>query len=179
MERKINSELIYDGKIIKVLKDEVLVEKGEGIKSMREVVEHHGGAVGLVLTKDKKIKFVKQYRYAIKDYLLELPAGKLETGEDPKEAIYRELQEEVGAKANEIIEVGSCYVSPGYCTEMIYMYYVDDYEMTETNFDECENLDLVELDVIEAYKLAETGKIIDAKTLCLMMLVKDRVFSKL
>ena len=178
MERKLNSKLIYNGKIIKVHKDEVLVEKGEGIKSMREVVEHHGGAVGLVLTKDKKIKFVKQYRYAIKDYLLELPAGKLEIGEDPKDAIYRELQEEVGVKANKIDFIGSCYVSPGYCTEMIYMYYVDDYEETNTNFDECEDLDLIELDIDEAYKLAESGNIIDGKTLCLMMMVKERAFNK-
>lgn len=178
MEKKINSELIYDGKIIKVLKDDVIVEKGKGIKSVREVVEHHGGVVGLVLTNDKKIKFVKQYRYAIKDYLLELPAGKLEIGEEPKDAIYRELQEEVGVKANKIDFVGSCYVSPGYCTEMIYMYYVDDYDETDTNFDECEDLDLVELEISEAYELAETGKIIDGKTLCLMMMVKDRVFNK-
>ena len=178
MERKINSELIYDGKIIKVLKDEVFVEKGEGIKSMREVVKHNGGAVGLVLTKDNKIKFVKQYRYAIGDYLLELPAGKLEIGENPKDAIYRELQEEVGVKANKIETIASTYVSPGYCTEMIHMYYVEDYEETETNFDECEDLDLIELDVNEAYKLAEEGKILDAKTLCLMMMVKDKVFKK-
>lgn len=176
MERKIKSDLIYNGKIIKVLKDEVFVEKGDGIKSIREVVEHHGGAVGLVVTRNRKIKFVRQYRYAIKDYLLELPAGKLEVGEDPKDTIYRELQEEVGVKAKKIEEVGRCYVSPGYCTEMIYMYYVDDYENTDTNFDECEELDLIELDVHEAYKLAETGKILDAKTLCLMMLVKDRIF---
>ena len=178
MERKISSELIYDGRIIKVKKDEVFVEKGEGIKSMREVVEHYGGAVGFVLTKDKKIKFVRQYRYAIQDFLLELPAGKLEANEDPKDTIYRELQEEVGVKAKKIEFVGSCYVSPGYCTEMIYMYYVDEYEETETNFDECENLDSVELDVIEAYDLAENGKIIDGKTLCLMMMVKDKVFNK-
>ncbi len=176
MERKLKSEVIYDGKIIKVLKDDVLVEKGEGIKSMREVVLHHGGAVGLVKTKENKVLFVRQFRYAIGDYLLELPAGKLEKGEDPKDTIYRELQEEVGVKANHIDFVGKCYVSPGYCTEMIYMYYVDDYEMTETNFDECENLDMIELDIKEAYELAESGKIIDGKTLCLMMMVKDKLF---
>ena len=177
MERKLNSKVIYDGKIIKVLKDDVLVEKGAGIQSVREIVVHNGGAVGLVKTKDNKIIFVKQYRYAASDYLLELPAGKLEIGEDPKETIYRELQEEVGVKANKIDFVGYCYVSPGYCTEKIYMYYVDDYENTNTNFDECEDLDIIEYDFESAYKLIETGKIVDAKTICLMLMVKDKIFN--
>ena len=96
MEKTIKSEIIYKGKIITVLKDDVLLDKDGGKNAIREVVLHNGGACGLVLTKDNKIRFVRQYRYAIKDYLIELPAGKIDLNEHPDQTIIRELEEEMG-----------------------------------------------------------------------------------
>ena len=178
MEKTINSNLIYKGKVITVYKDDVLVEKNGGIKSIREVVHHNGGVVGLVKTKNRKVKFVSQYRYVLKENIVELPAGKIEIGEDPKETIYRELIEEVGVKANNIEYVGKMFVSPGYCDEAIYMYYVDDYEDAEQSFDEDENLDVFEVEVEEAFKMIENGKLIDAKTVCLLLMKKEELLKK-
>jgi len=178
MEKTINSSLIYKGKVITIYKDDVLVEKNGGINSIREVVHHNGGVVGLVKTKDRKIKFVRQYRYVLKEKIIELPAGKIEIDEDPDVTIYRELIEEVGVKSNKMEYLGKMYVSPGYCDEAIHMYYVDDYEDAEQDFDEDEDLDVVEIDVEEAFEMIKQGKIVDAKTVCLLLLKKEELLKK-
>ena len=178
MEKTIKSNVIYKGKIITVYKDDVYVDKNGGINTIREVVHHNGGVVGLVKTKDNKIKFVSQFRYPLKKEIIELPAGKIEIGEDPLETIHRELQEEVGVYANKIEFVGKMYVSPGYCDEAIHMYYVDDYNETEKCFDEDEQLNIFEVDINKAYEMIDKGEIIDAKTFCLLMMKKEAILKK-
>lgn len=102
-EKTLNSKVVYDGKIITVLKDDV--EVADGHKSFREVVKHSGGVVVLAIHEDKII-FVKQFRYPMKEILLELPAGKLEKGEDPFLAGQRELEEETGYCADKWTDLG-------------------------------------------------------------------------
>ncbi len=179
MEKTINSSIIYKGKIITVYKDDVLVEKNGGVvKSIREVVKHHGGAVGLVKTKDNKVLFVSQFRYPFKEKIIELPAGKVEENENSLETIYRELMEEVGVKANKIEYVGKILVSPGYCDEAVYMYYVDDYVETIQNFDVDENLEVLAIDIPKVFEMVDNGEIIDGKTLCLLLKKKDELLKK-
>lgn len=172
-ENLVKRDIIYNGKIINIYNDVVSIEN-KNITSYREIVEHNGGVCAVIKTKDNKIKFVRQYRYAFGEFLLELPAGKIEKGEDPDLAIAREVEEEVGVSANKIIKVGRMYPSPGYCTEIIYLYYVDDYDDCEKHFDIDEDLDLFEYTYQEALELIENGKIVDAKTICLLLRLRNK-----
>lgn len=176
-ERLLNKNYIYKGKIINLRRDDVYFENGN--KSVREIVEHRGGVCCLPLTKDKKIVFVKQYRYAYEKEILELPAGKLEIGENPDDAIERELKEEVGCFNSKIEFIQDMYPSPGYTNEIIRLYYTENFE---TNFvqslDEDEFVDIEMIDYKKAYEMFDNGEIEDSKTLCLLARCRDRIFNK-
>lgn len=166
-EKTLNSQTVYDGKIIKVLKDDV--EISDGHKSFREVVRHSGGVVILAIKpseKGKSVLFVKQFRYPMKEVLLELPAGKLEYGEDPFEAGKRELEEETGYCANKWTDLGYVYTSPGYSDEKLYLYKAEDLYFTKSHPDEGEILQALEIEIDDAIKMINNGEINDAKTLC-------------
>lgn len=172
-EKLVKRDEIYNGKIIKVYNDVVSFE-GIDKTAYREVVSHNGGVCAVVRTKDNKIKFVRQFRYPFLDELIELPAGKIDEGETADDAIYREIVEEVGVKSKNIQKIGVMYPSPGYCNEIIHLYYVDEYELSETNFDEFEFLDIEEYSYFEALEMIEKGIIVDAKTICLLLRVREK-----
>ncbi len=108
---------IYNGRIIRVHVDDVELENGSLAK--REVVEHHGGVSVAVLTEKNELIFVRQFRYPLQEVLLELPAGKLEPGEDPFEAMKREQLEETGTTAEQYVFLGNMYPTCGYSAEII------------------------------------------------------------
>lgn len=172
-ESLVKREVIYNGKIINVYNDVVSLES-KNMTSYREIVEHNGGVCAVVRTKENKIKFVKQFRYAFNEEVLELPAGKIEKGENPDYTIAREIEEEVGVTANEIIKIGKMYSSPGFCTEVIHLYYVEDYQECEKHFDDDEDLDDFEYSYSECLEMIENGQIVDAKTICLLLRVKEK-----
>ena len=116
-EKKISEREIYQGKIIRVHVDGVELEDGTAAK--REVVDHPGGVSVAVLTEKNELIFVRQFRYPYGEVLLELPAGKLEPGEDPFEAMKREQWEETGTTAEHYISLGTMYPTPGYAGEKI------------------------------------------------------------
>lgn len=165
-EKTLNSKVVYDGKIITVLKDDV--EVADGHKSFREVVKHSGGVVVLAIHEDKII-FVKQFRYPMKEILLELPAGKLEKGEDPFLAGQRELEEETGYCADKWTDLGFVYTSPGYSDEKLYLYKAENLHFTHCHPDEGEILQSLEIKIDDAVKMINNGEINDAKTLCAFM----------
>ena len=111
-EQTLDSRLIFDGKVIRVTLDIVRLENGD--TSMREVVHHHGGACIMPVTDQGEVYLVRQFRYALGEEMWELPAGKLEAGEDPFEAAKRELEEECGVTADEYIPLGCIYPTVGY-----------------------------------------------------------------
>ena len=162
-EKTLNSKTVYDGKIITVLKDDV--EVADGHKSFREVVKHSGGIVVLAIH-EYKILFVKQFRYPMKEVLLELPAGKLEYGENPFEAAKRELEEETGYCADKWTDLGYVYTSPGYSDEKLYLYKAENLHFTQCHPDEGEILQPLEIKIDDAIKMINNGEINDAKTLC-------------
>ena len=162
-EKTLNSKTVYDGKIITVLKDDV--EVADGHKSFREGVKHSGGFVVLAIHEDK-ILFVKQFRYPMKEVLLELPAGKLEYGENPFEAAKRELEEETGYCADKWTDLGYVYTSPGYSDEKLYLYKAENLHFTQCHPDEGEILQPLEIKIDDAIKMINNGEINDAKTLC-------------
>ncbi len=165
-EKTINSELIFDGRVVKLYKDNV--ELATGQKSFREVVKHSGGVV-ILAEKEDKILLVKQFRYPMKEVMFELPAGKLENGEDPFEAAKRELEEETGYCANKWTDLGYVYTSPGYSDEKLYLYKAEDLEFTHCHPDEGEIIQAFEYKYDDVLKMILDGKINDAKTLCAIL----------
>ncbi len=161
-EKTISSKEIFSGKVIRVCHDDVILENGKSAK--REVVYHNGGVCVLPLTESSEVLFVKQFRYPYRQEVLEIPAGKLEKGEDPLESGKRELLEEVGAAADKITFLGELYPSPGYCGEIISMYLAEDLSFAEQSLDEDEFLDVVKIPLSEAVKMVMENKIPDAKT---------------
>lgn len=161
-ERTLESDEIYNGKIIRVTNDVVELENGS--KASREVVGHPGGVCIAALTENKELLFVEQFRYPYKELLLELPAGKLERGQTPLENGKRELLEETGAVGREYMTLGQVYPSPGYCGEIIHLYFckVDHFE--QQNPDEDEFLDVKKIPVDKAVEMVLGGEIPDAKT---------------
>ncbi len=166
MEKTINSELIFNGRVVKLYKDSVELSTGQ--KTFREVVKHSGGVVILAFKGDK-ILLVKQFRYPMKEVMLELPAGKLEQGEDPFEAAKRELEEETGYCANKWTDLGYVYTSPGYSDEKLYLYKAEDLEFTHCHPDEGEIIQAFEYKYDDVLKMIDNGQINDAKTLCALL----------
>ena len=165
-EKTINSQLIFDGRVVKLYKDKIELPTGQ--ESLREVVKHSGGVV-IFARKEDKVLLVKQFRYPMKEVLYELPAGKLEIGEDPFEAAKRELEEETGYCANKWTDLGYVYTSPGYSDEKLYLYMAEDLEFTHCHPDEGEILQALEYSYEDVLKMIANGEINDAKTLCAIM----------
>ena len=165
-EKTIKSELIFDGRVVKLYKDSVELSTGQ--KTFREVVKHSGGVV-ILACKEDKILLVKQFRYPMKEVLFELPAGKLEAGEDPFEAAKRELEEETGYCAGKWTKLGYVYTSPGYSDEKLYLYKAEDLKFTHCHPDEGEIIQAFEYKYDDVLKMIDNGEINDAKTLCALL----------
>lgn len=161
-EKTIRSENIFKGKIINVKLDEVELENGE--KAMREIVAHPGGVCVAALDENNELFFVRQFRYPYKEVTLELPAGKLEKGQDPLENGKRELLEETGTIGKGYMTLGKLYPSPGYCGEIIHLYFcrVDHYEKQQLDEDEFLNVEKIPLD--RAVEMVLNNEIPDSKT---------------
>lgn len=167
-EKTLSEEYIYQGRIIKVRRDEV--ELPNGHKSVREVVEHSGGVCVLPLTDKEEVIFVRQFRYPYKEVILEIPAGKRDHGEEsPLECGKRELAEETGAKAAKYINLGELYPSPGYCGEVIYMFLATGLTFGDTNPDEDEFLNVEKIPFDKALDMVLSGEIKDSKTQCALL----------
>lgn len=163
VEKTISSEYVYNGKVIDVKKDSIITSNDR--ESEREVVEHPGGVVICAL-KNNKIIAVEQYRYAIQNISIELPAGRLEQGEDILSAAKRELKEETGFLANEWIDLGYIYTTPGICNEKLYLFLAKDLVYTSTEFDYDEVIDIKEYSTEQFFDMIDEGIISDSKTIC-------------
>lgn len=162
LEEQLESQTLYDGKIIRVVRDRVRLENGR--EAFREVVHHPGGVCVLALTEQQEVLLVRQFRYPYGEELLELPAGKREPGEDPRLCGIRELEEETGYQAGEFLDFGRLYPTPGYCDEIIYLFLARDLRPSRQHLDEDEFLDVVKLPLSEALAMVLDGRLPDAKT---------------
>ncbi len=161
-EKTIEKKYIYKGRIINVRTD--TAELPNGKQALREVVEHPGGVTVAALTDDYELMFVRQFRYPYSEVLLELPAGKLEYGEDPFEAGKRELREETGAVAGRWQSLGVFYPACAYSDEAIEMFLARDITFTAREPDEDEFLNVMRVPLDELYADVMAGRIPDAKT---------------
>jgi ADP-ribose pyrophosphatase len=161
-EQKISSEEIYNGKIVNLTKDTVLLENNK--TALREVIHHNGGVGILPLLEDNKVILVKQFRYPYDKVLYEIPAGKLEKGENPLECGKRELTEETGYNAEEFIFLGEIYPTPAYNTEIITIYLAKGLTLSKQHLDDDEFLDTEIFTLEELREMIENNIIKDAKT---------------
>jgi len=168
-EQTVSKNYVYKGRIIKVRNDDALLPNGKPCK--REVVEHNGGASVLAVDTENFCYLVRQFRYPYGEELLEIPAGKLELGENPKACAIRELAEEAGLSAKDIKPLCQIYPTPGYSSEIIYIYLATEFIPCDTNPDEDEFLNLVKMPLSRAKSMALDGTIKDAKTIIALLKV--------
>ena len=162
-ERQLSSEEIFQGRVVHLTRDTVLLENGE--QTVREVIHHPGGAGVVPLTDDGDIILVRQFRYPHGIATLEIPAGKLEYGEDPADCARRELKEEAGAEPGRFESLGSMIPTPAYDKEVTYLFLARDLKLDDQqHLDEDEFLDVVRMPLAEAVEQAMTGGFPDGKT---------------
>lgn len=161
-EKTVEKETVFEGRIITVRKDKAELEDGR--LADRELVIHSGGVCVVPLTPENKVIMVRQFRYAFGEPLLEIPAGKLEVGEEHRSAALRELEEETGARCGRFDYLGVCYPSVAYLTEKIHMYLARELSFVKAHTDEGEFLDVLEIPLEEAVQMVMDGKIPDGKT---------------
>ncbi len=169
-EKTLDSERIYEGKIINLRKDKVTVKSGT---SYREIIEHRGAAVIAALTDDNEMVMVKQFRKPAEKVLLEVPAGKIDPGEDPMDTAIREMKEETGYEAEKVEYLMKFYPAVGYSEEILHLYLFRGLRPGETNFDENEAIETELYPVDQLYKMAMAGEIEDGKTLIAILTVKS------
>ncbi len=160
-EKTVRKNYIYQGKILSLRVDDALLPDGKPCK--REIVEHSGGACVLCV-EEKKVLFVKQYRYAYGESVYELPAGKLNAGEDPFLSAQRELEEETGVRAEELELLHEIYPSVGYTNERIFIYLARGCTRGSAHLDEGEFLDVEWIEIERVKEMLKKGEIKDAKT---------------
>ncbi|WP_127009463.1 NUDIX hydrolase [Veillonella sp. CHU110] len=166
-ERKLSSEMKFDGKLIKVTYD---IADVNGKEAWREVVHHPGASAVVAIDEDNRIIMEKQFRYALNDYLLEIPAGKLDVGEDPLVCAKRELEEETGIIASEWISLGTIATSPGFCNEVIHLYVAKGLSKGEIHWDEDEYVEVERYAFDELLQCIKEETIKDSKTLSALLL---------
>lgn len=162
VEKTVSKNYLYKGKILTLRKDDALTADGK--PCIREIIEHSGGACVLYVEDDKML-LVRQYRYAYGESIYEIPAGKLDAGEDPKNAAARELEEEAGLKAGRLEHLFTVYPTPGYTDEKIYIYRAYDCVKTKPHLDEGEFLDVEYVPVTKLKEMLKNGELNDGKTI--------------
>lgn len=166
-ERKLSSEMKFDGKLIKVTYD---IADVNGKEAWREVVHHPGASAIVAIDEENRIIMEKQFRYALNDYLLEIPAGKLDKGEDPLVCAKRELEEETGIVASEWISLGTIATSPGFCNEVIHLFVAKGLSKGTIHWDEDEYVEVERYTFDELLQRIKEEKIKDSKSLSALLL---------
>ena len=161
-EKTLSSEQKFDGKVVKLFVDQAELENGE--KTFREVIKHPGGVCIVPLDDDGNVLMVRQFRYPSHKVLLEIPAGKMEYGEDHRECGLRELKEETGCTCEKFMYLGHLIPTPAYDTEVIHMYLARGLHSGEQELDEDEFLDVEKIPLDKAVEMVMNNEIVDAKT---------------
>lgn len=170
-EKTIDSKPIYDGKIIKVALDTVVCPNGR--QALREIVRHPGGVAVVPVDDNGYVYMVRQYRIPYDKILLEVPAGKLDKGENPDVAAGRELREETGLSAQKLTFMGSFYPSVGFCDENLRMYLATGLTLGETDPDEDEFVDVEKIHIDALINMIMSNEICDGKTIAAIFKARE------
>lgn len=174
-EKFVSSKTVYEGEFSRVRIDEVKLPN-EKIAT-REIIERPNAVCVVALTKEGEILLVRQYRCPFKQVLLEVPAGKIDKGENPDAAVARELLEETGAVGQNYQSLGGLYMTPGFCDEIIYLYLCEVREFKAAQPDEDEFLQVEKVPLKQAVAMVLSGEIVDAKT-CTAILKANLILAK-
>ena len=147
---------MFEGKIVKLDVETVLLPNGNTAE--REIIRHPGAVAILPIDSYENIYFIKQFRKAIDDVLIEIPAGKLEQGEDPYQCALRELQEEIGFTSNKLTLINTIYTSPGFADEIIYIYKAEELIISQLEKDDDEFIDVCKFHKNQAFNMIKTEK---------------------
>ncbi len=166
--RVLNGRTLYEGKVLSLHLDEV--EEPGGVRTTREVVRHRGSAAVVALDADGRVTLVRQYRYPVDEALWELPAGRLDPGEEPAAAAQRELQEEIGCRALRLEKLAFFYTTPGYCDEAMHVFRATGLVHAPIPGDEDERIEARAFTLDEAAAMIRSGEIREGKTLVALLL---------
>jgi ADP-ribose pyrophosphatase len=175
-EKTISSQTIFEGKLVRLLVDQVRLPNGKTAK--REIVKHPGAVAVLAITAEDKLVLVRQFRKPLEKTILEIPAGKLEPEEDPVDCAARELEEETGYKAEKLEHIVSFYTSPGFADEYLHLYEATGLKEGEVHPDQDEFVERVELTLDECFDRIKTGEISDAKTVMAVYYWQNQVLTR-
>lgn len=162
LPRLVSSSVVYDGHLFDVDLD--LLAMPNGVEARREIIRHPGAVCMIPVAADGQLLLVTQYRHAAGKRLLELPAGTLEPGEDPRAAAVRELQEEVGMHPGRVEPIGGFFVAPGYTTEYIHLFVCEELREDALDGDDDEDIEVHPTPLAEALDRIESGGIVDGKS---------------
>jgi ADP-ribose pyrophosphatase len=166
----LKSEITYKGRAFSVRLEHLLTPDGKTVKY--DIVQHIGSISIVPVDENGQLYFVRQYRHAAQQDLLELPAGTLEDGEPPAEAAAREIREEIGMAAQNIQEIGSFYLAPGYSTELMHVFLATGLTHDPLDPDADEYLSVEKMSVAKAFELAENGQLLDSKSLAALLIAR-------
>ena len=167
LESKIKSKIMYEGRLIHVKQDEVYLPNGE--KGIREYIKHPGAVCCVPILDDGRIVLIRQFRYTIKKEIIEVPAGKIDDDETPIDAAERELEEEIGFKAKNLILLNKIYPAVGFANEEMWIYLTKNLEKSLKKPDEDEFIQIMPVDFENALEMIWSGQIRDAKTIIALL----------
>ena len=162
-EKRLSTKQVFKGRLLDIWVDEV--ELPDGSTSTREFTKHPGAVVVIPVLPDGKILLIRQYRYPISEVEIELPAGKIDPGEEPEETLHRELTEETGYRAGKITQVVEIHPCVGYSDERMWMYLAEDLQKETPHTDDDEFIEVIPTELEECLRLVRTGEIKDVKTI--------------
>jgi len=162
-EKTLSSQLIYEGRAVKLRVD--TVEMPSGRQTKREIVEHSDCVAIIAIDDNDNVLLVNQFRKSVEKELLEIPAGGIEPGEDPVTTVHRELREETGYVPRKVERLGGFYSTPGYCTEYLYLYLATDLIPSQLYAEDTETIKLIRVPISQVSSLIASGSICDAKSI--------------
>lgn len=163
MEETLSSKLVFVGRAVKIRVDSVRTENGR--QTTREIVEHSDCIAVVVIDENDNVLLVKQFRKPVEKELLEIPAGGIDDGESPEEAVVRELREEIGYMPRQMKRLGGFYAAPGYCSEYLHLYLATDLVPSQLIAEDTGGIDVVLVPAEEIPDLIASGRICDAKSI--------------
>jgi ADP-ribose pyrophosphatase len=159
----VQHQVLHRGKVVDLFVDTIRLPSGK--EAIREVVHHPGGVVAIPILEDGRLLLIRQFRYPLQKYILEFPAGKLDSGQPPLETMQRELEEETGYHAGDLRYVLSFHTSPGFCDEVIHLFTASDLTHAGQRLEEGEHILVESYTLEECLHMIQTKDIADAKTI--------------
>jgi ADP-ribose pyrophosphatase len=167
--RIVSSKYLFEGKAVKLRID--TVELPDGRQTTREVVEHADCIAAIPVDAEGNVILVRQFREGIKQVLLEIPAGGIDDGETPEDAVRRELQEEIGLYPHHVERIGGFFSTPGYCKEYLHIYLAADLERKKLTAEDTDYIEVVRVPMPDIPELIASGEICDAKSIAALLMV--------